>query len=191
MSNQIGYLQILHRNKNYRKLWVGSVVSQIGDWFSYVAVLGMVWQLTESGMVLALTMISRAIPYALTGMAAGVLLDRRDRKKVLITCDVIRAVLAVGYIFIQSPSLIWMVYLLGGAMQAITAFFSPGVNAYIPSIVSKKELSTANALQQSTNGATMVLGSAIGGALVALIGRDLAFLLNGFSYLFSAVCVFT
>lgn len=181
----VGYLQLLRTNSQFRNLWIGSVVSQIGDWFSYVAVLGLVWELTGSGTVLALTMISRAIPFSIAGMVAGVALDRYDRRKILIISDLLRALLAIGYIFVHSPNLIWLVYVLGGAMQTFTAFFSPGVNALTPNIVAKEELGTANALRQSTFGATMILGSAIGGVILAYIGRDMTFILNSISFLLS------
>lgn len=185
-NETIGYMQLLRTNAKYRNLWFGNVISSLGDWFSYVAVLGLVWEVTGSGTSLALTMISRSIPFVIAGMVAGVVLDRKDRRKILIVCDIVRAILAFGYLFVQSVDMIWLVFFLGGFMQVFTAFFSPGVNALLPKLVSNEELGTANALRQSTGGATMVLGSAIGGAIIAFMGRDMAFVLNGISFMLSA-----
>ena len=88
------FVSLLRHNRNYRNTWIGQVVSEIGDHFNNIAVFGLVLAHTGSGMVVAGVMLSRAIPAMLAGPVAGVVLDRMDRKRVMIASDLIRPVVA-------------------------------------------------------------------------------------------------
>jgi MFS family permease len=187
----LGYFELLRINSAIRMVWLGKLCSMLGDWISYVAVMGLVMDITGSGVVVAAVMISRALPFTLFGMVSGVLLDRIDRRTVLIYSDIIRALLAFGFLAVHSGNELWLVYLLGGAMQSLTAFFNPGLNAVIPSICHEKQIVTANALMQATSGAAMIVGSALGGVIISLTGRDWGFVMNGFSFIISAVCIWS
>src|SRR5205807_1755469 len=92
------FLHVLKTNRNYRYTWMGQVVSEIGDHFNNIAVFSLVLANTHSGLAVSGVMLSRAVPAVLAGPIAGVLLDRLDRKKVMIASDVIRAVVALGFI---------------------------------------------------------------------------------------------
>src|SRR5882762_7813264 len=94
----ISFWQLLSRNRNYRYTWTGQVVSEIGDHFNNIAVFSLALATTKSGLVVSGVMLSRAIPAVLAGPIAGVLLDRLDRKKVMIASDIIRAIVALGFI---------------------------------------------------------------------------------------------
>src|SRR5450759_2897640 len=85
------FLLLLRRNRNYRNTWIGQVVSEIGDHFNNVAVFGLVLAQTHNGMVVTGVMLARAIPAILAGPLAGVLLDRFDRKRMMIASDLVRA----------------------------------------------------------------------------------------------------
>jgi MFS family permease len=185
----MGYIELLSTNSAFRMVWLGKVYSLLGEWIGYVAVMGLVIDLTGSGLVVAAVMISRALPITIFGMLSGVLLDRIDRKKVLIYSDTIRGFLAFGYLTVNSDSDIWLVYLLGGTMQSLTAFFNPGLNAVIPSICKEEERVTANALFQATSGAAMIVGSALGGVIISLTEREWGFIINGITFLLSAYCM--
>ena len=185
----MGYMELLRTNAEFRLVWFGKVFGLLGEWIGYVAVMGLVMDLTGSGLVVAVVMISRALPFTLFGMISGVLLDRIDRKKVLIVSDIFRGMLAFGFLAVNSGSEIWLVYLLGGAMQSLAAFFNPGLNAVIPSICREEERVTANALLQATFGAAMIVGSALVGVILALTGREWGFLVNGITFFLSAFCI--
>ena len=86
------FLELLRRNRNYRYTWMGQVVSEIGDNFNNIAVFALAMQLTHSGLVVMGVMLSRAIPAVTMGPLAGVLLDRFDRKRIMIASDLMRAV---------------------------------------------------------------------------------------------------
>src|ERR1700690_26944 len=93
------FLQLLKSNRNYRYAWSGQVVSEIGDHFNNVAVFSLALANTRSGLVVSGIMLARAIPAVLAGPIAGVLLDRLDRKRVMIASDAVRAIVALGFIF--------------------------------------------------------------------------------------------
>ena len=88
------FFQLLRSNRNYRYAWTGQVVSEIGDHFNNIAVFSLALQATGSGLVVSGVMLSRAVPAILAGPLAGVLLDRVDRRKVMVGSDLIRAVIA-------------------------------------------------------------------------------------------------
>src|SRR3974390_3270754 len=111
------FFSLLRQNHNYRNTWIGQVVSEIGDHFNNVAVFGLVLAHTKSGMVVTGVMLARAIPAILVGPLAGVVLDRFDRKKVMIASDLIRAVVAAGFIFTVHRPDTWLVYLLSALLM--------------------------------------------------------------------------
>ena len=94
-----GFSTLLRQNRNYRYTWIGQVVSEIGDHFNNVAVFSLVLETTKSGMVVSGVMLARAIPAMLAGPLAGVVLDRLDRKRIMIASDLIRAVVAACFVF--------------------------------------------------------------------------------------------
>src|SRR5271165_2927547 len=92
------FFELLCRNRNYRFAWTGQIVSEIGDNFNNIAVFSLAMALTHSGLVIMGVMLSRAIPAIAIGPMAGVLLDRFDRKRIMIASDLVRAVVALGFI---------------------------------------------------------------------------------------------
>ena len=92
------FIDLLRRNRNYRCTWMGQVVSEVGDYFNNIAVFSLVMQTTGSGLVVSGVMLSRAIPAVMAGPIAGVVLDRFDRKQIMIASDLIRAVVALGFV---------------------------------------------------------------------------------------------
>ena len=85
------FLQLLRQNRNYRYTWMGQIVSEIGDNFNNIAVFSLAMALTHSGLVITGIMLSRAIPVVAIGPLAGVVLDRFDRKQIMIASDLVRA----------------------------------------------------------------------------------------------------
>ena len=180
------FTDLLGRNRNYRYTWMGQVVSEIGDHFNNVAVFSLALATSRSGLVVSGIMLSRAIPAVLAGPFAGVLLDRVDRKRVMIASDLVRAVVAAGFIFtIRHPDP-WLLYLLSGLLMFASPFFTSGRASILPSIASREELHTANSLTQTTQWTTLTLGAFLGGAAVMQFGYEWAFFLNALSFLFSA-----
>jgi predicted MFS family arabinose efflux permease len=183
------FLQLLKRNRNYRYAWSGQVVSEIGDHFNNVAVFALALANTRSGLVVTGIMLSRAIPAVMAGPVAGVILDRLDRKRIMIASDLIRAVVALGFILAIPRSDTWLLYLLSALLMFASPFFTSGRSAILPTIANKEELHTANSLTQTTQWMTLTIGALLGGTSVVQFGYKWAFTFNALSFVFSAACI--
>lgn len=177
---------LLRQNPNYRYTWMAQVVSEVGDYFNNIAVFALVMEKSGSGMVVSGVMLARAIPAVLAGPVAGVLLDRLDRKKIMIASDLIRAMIALAFVFTVEQPRPWLLYVLSGALMFASPFFSAGRAAILPTITTQDELHTANSLTQTTQWATLTAGTLLAGYSAAVMGYKAAFLLNSLSFIFSA-----
>jgi MFS family permease len=186
----VTYRQLLGGNANFRHLWSGQVVSEIGDWLNHIAVFALALELAGTayqGRAIAVYAIARHLPLFVFGPIAGVVVDRTDRRRVMIVADVVRAVLAAGFLFAQKFSSLPLIYAVGASLFAVSAFFNAAKRATIPVIVTDpEELLGANSLSASTTAATIAIGSALGGLVATFISRDLVFVLNAVTFLASA-----
>lgn len=184
------YRQLLAANADFRRLWTGQVISEIGDWFNNIAVLALAIQLAgpgREGQAVAFYAIARHLPLFLFGPLAGVVVDRVDRRRVMIVADVSRAVLALGFLLANVTGKLPVIYIVGAALFAVSSFFNAAKRASIPNIVQGTgQLLSANSLSASTTAATIALGSALGGLLSTFIGRNAVFILNAATFLISA-----
>jgi MFS family permease len=183
------FVRLLRDNHNYRNLWIGQVVSEVGDHFNNIAVFSLAVGTTKSGLVVSGVMLARAIPAMLIGPAAGVLLDRFNRKHIMIASDLMRAVVAALFILTVRRHDTWLLYVLSGLLMTASPFFTSGRAAILPSIATREELHTANSLTQTTGWTTLTIGTFLGGASVAQLGYDWAFFANAMSFLVSALCI--
>ena len=183
------FVELLKGNRNYRWTWSGQIVSEIGDHFNNVAVFSLALATTHSGLVVTGVMLSRAIPAVMAGPVAGVLLDRLDRKRVMIASDLVRAVVALGFILAIPRHDTWLLYLLSALLMFASPFFTSGRSAILPTIANTEELHTANSLTQTTQWMTLTVGSLLGGTTIGPFGYKWAFAFNALSFLFSAACI--
>ena len=142
-----GFFGLLRGNRNYRVMWSGQIVSEVGDHYNNVAVFALALANTGSGLVVAGILISRAICAVLAGPIAGVLLDRMDRKRIMIISDLVRAVIAILFIVGIPQGRTWLLYVLSGILMFASPFFSSGRASILPTIASKHELHSANSLR--------------------------------------------
>jgi MFS family permease len=170
-------------------MWSGQVVSEVGDHFNNIAVLSLAIHATKSGGVISGIMLSRAIPAVMVGPVAGVMLDRFDRRRIMIASDLVRAAVALGFILAIFYSQEWLLYLLSALLMVASPFFSSGRSAILPTIATKEELHTANSLTQTTGWLTLAVGAFFGGTVVEAFGYRVAFLFNSLSFIVSAFCV--
>jgi len=177
---------LLRQNPNYRYTWMAQVVSEIGDYFNNIAVFALVMEKSGSGLVVTGVMLARAIPAVLAGPVAGVLLDRLDRKQIMIASDLARALIALGFVFTIHQPRPWLLYVLSAGLMFASPFFTAGRAAILPTIATKDELHAANSLTQTTQWATLTAGTLLAGYSAAWLGYHWAFVLNSFSFLFSA-----
>jgi MFS family permease len=183
------FTRLLARNRNYRWTWMGQIVSEVGDHFNNVAVLSLAMDETHNGAAIAALMLSRAIPAIVVGPLAGVLLDRFDRRKIMIASDLVRGVLALGFILAIRYHSTWLLYLLSALLMMASPFFTSGRSAILPAIATDAELHTANSLTQTTGWMTLACGAFFGGTTAARFGYQVAFVFNSLSFFFSAFCI--
>jgi MFS family permease len=180
---------LLRTNRDFRYLWLGQVVSQLGDWFDTIALFTLVLKLTGSGKAVGLVMVARFLPSVVLGPLSGVLADRFDRRRIMIASDVARALVVLGFLFVRSPEQMWLVYVLTVLQLAFSAFFEPARSAALPSVVAERDLVPANALSSVTWSAMLTLGAAVGGPVTDLFGTDAAFIIDSLTYLVSAALI--
>jgi MFS family permease len=178
---------VVRRNAGFRRLYAANAVSQVGDWLNVVALLSLLLELTGKGEAVALVYLTRFVPFFVVGPPAGVLADRISRRAILVTCDLLRAALVLCLLFVRSPDQLWIVYLVMTAHAVASAFFDPAQAAMVPNLVSREELVFASALENSLWSIAVAVGSAVGGVILAVAGRDVAFLCDAASFIASAL----
>lgn len=187
----VGYVQLLRQNAAFRNLWLGQVVSQMGDWFDTIALYTIILKLTGSGRDVGLLMVARFVPSFVFGPLSGVVADRFSRRTIMIVSDILRAFVVLGFLFVRRPDQLWMIYVLTVLQLIFSTFFEPARTASVPSIVSDRELLPANAISSVTWSAMLTIGAAIGGVVTGLFGTNAAFVLDSMSYVLSAVFIFS
>jgi MFS family permease len=178
---------------DYRNLWIGQFISVVGDALAYntltFAILGMAKDAGEkSGSYLATLAVLSALPSLLIGMIAGTVVDRANRKYIMIGSDIIRGFLALGFLVVHDLDHVWLFYCVSICMSAVSTFFYPARTALMPQILTKKQLLAANALGQLTITLSFVIGAAIAGFMVgqtdtkapAFIADSLSFFVSAF-----------
>jgi predicted MFS family arabinose efflux permease len=188
-STQVGYIDLLRRNRSFRQLWLGQVVSQLGDWFNTIALYTIILKLTGSGRDVGLLLVARFVPSFLFGPMSGVVADRFSRQRIMIVSDLLRAVVVLGFLFVRSADQLWILYVLTVLQLGLSTFFEPAKTAAIPSVVEDRELVAANAISSVTWSVMLTLGAAIGGVMTDLFGTDVAFVLDAGTYLLSAALI--
>ena len=182
----IGYLQLIRRNKNFRQLWFGQIVSLLGDWFNLIASATLVAQLTDSGLAVSGLFVVRMLAPFLMSPIAGVVADRYNRKWILILSDLFRAVIVLGFLLVRRPEHVWFLYTLTALQLGLSGFFFPARSAILPDLVSREELGAANALSSATWSVMLALGAALGGLVSGQFGSTVAFIVDALTFVLSA-----
>jgi MFS family permease len=185
----VGYIDLLRRNRSFRQLWLGQVVSQMGDWFDTIALYTIILKLTGSGRDVGLLLVARFVPSFFFGPISGVIADRFSRRTIMIVSDILRAWVVLGFLFVRRPDQLWIIYVLTVFQLGLSTFFEPAKTAAIPSIVEDHELVAANAISSVTWSAMLTIGAAVGGFITGWFGTDVAFILDAATYLLSAALI--
>ena len=183
------YLQLVRGNRNFRRLWMAQIVSEIGDWFYTLSIYTLLLQLTGRASSVALALVLQVLPQTFVGPTAGVVNDRLRRKHVMIAADLVRVVVVLAMLLVRSRSTVWLVYPLLLAETVMAAFFEPARNSVIPNIAAHGEVLIANTLASATWSVNLLIGASVGGVVAAFFGRDAVFILNALSFLASAVLI--
>jgi MFS transporter, DHA3 family, macrolide efflux protein len=187
-------LRSLFRNRNFVPLWIGQLVSYIGDQFMLIAVLAVIQQVQaendRSSLPIVFFGISLAAPQLLFGLIGGVLVDKQDRKWTMIISDIARALALFAMLVVnRQPDRLWVLYLAVFVIGTAQMLFYPARASALPAVVRKKDLAAANALLEAGFVVALIFGSGAAGLLVAQFGENFAFVFNGIAFLFSAVMI--
>jgi MFS family permease len=183
------YARLVRQNRNFRRLWMAQIVSEIGDWFYTLAIYSLLLQLTGRASSVALALVLQVLPWTFFGPTAGVVNDRIRRKRVMIAADLARVVIVLAMLLLRSRSMVWMVYVLLLLETVMAAFFEPARSAVIPNVVRREDVILANTLSSTAWSLNLMLGATLGGLVAALLGRDAVFVLNALSFLASALLI--
>ncbi len=185
----VGYLQLVRQNPAFRNIWVGEVISFFGDWFNLIASASLVAMLTKSGLAVGGLFVIRMLAPFLVSPLAGVAADRFNRKWLLITADLLRAVIVLGFLLVHDSGQIWLLYTLTALQLAISGFFNPARDAILPDITLPAELGTANAMSAATWSVMLAVGAALGGLAAGQWGIYPAFIIDSASFVISALMI--
>jgi MFS family permease len=184
------YLHLLRRNPNYARLWSAQVVSLLGDWFNTIVLSALVVKYSDgSGVAISLLLLARFLQPLLVSPLAGVLLDRFDRRKLLIISDIARVVIVLGFLVVSSAHQLWLIYVLTIAQFSFSAIFEPGRSALLPAVVQRDDLVTANILGSVTWSVMLAVGGALGGLVAASLGTEIALLFDASTFAISALLI--
>jgi MFS family permease len=178
---------LLRRNRDVRMVFGAQVVSYLGDWFAFVALAGLVEDVTDSRFLVSLVLVSMTIPGLFMSPIAGSFADRFDRRKILIVVSVLQAFAAL-LLLLHSAAGIWITFVAQCLIAGLAAFVGPSSSASVPNLVDNDDdLRKTNALFGSTWGTMLAVGAALGGVFAAVFGRDAAFIANAVSFVVAAL----
>ena len=188
--DSLTYMQLLRRNRSFRRLWIGQVISELGNWFNFIAALGLVREVSHAAPeVTTLILICRLVPFTLFSPLAGAFVDRWSRRTVMIATDLLRLLVALGFLFVRGPQDVWIAYLCTGLLSFFGTFFEAAKNAAVPNITGERDLLAGNALMFSSRFLLLSIGAALGGWTASQVGYSAAFVINAISFALSAYSV--
>ncbi len=183
----LSFYRLLRQNPDFAKLWIAQVISLFGDWFNFIALTALVSRYTDSsGLAVSGLLLARFLPPLLAGPFAGVLVDRFDRKRLLIWSDILRACIGVLLLSATSRDQLWLIYTATILQFTLSAVFEPGRSALVPHLVGKDNLLRANTLGNVTWSVMLAAGAALGGAVASLWGPAVALAIDAASFALSA-----
>lgn len=181
----------LLNTRDFGLLFSGQVISQIGDSLNKVALLWFVYELTGSAIKMAVIGLLQTIPPLLFGPVIGVYLDRLPKKAVMIWVDLVRTlmILCIPAFYAMNALTLPRLYLLVFLIAIVSTVFGPALASAVPHLVNRSQLTSANALIQSTTYIGIVVGPAASGLGIALIGAQNVLYIDAATFLVSALCL--
>ncbi len=182
--------ELIKGNRNFRNLLAGQYVSELGNWFNFIAGQGIVRSVTGGAVEpLMIFLICRTLPWALLMPIAGTLADRISRWKLMMITDIIRIFLSLSFIFVRSEKDLWIIYVGSVVMSVAASLFDGAKSAATPNLVGKEGLLAGTALMFSSRFLLMALGNVLGGIAVTFLGYEVAFVINSLSFLVSSYTI--
>ena len=185
------YVKFLRSNQQFRRFWLAGVISQFGNWFNYIAIFVLLKELTGSGQAVSWFLIAKFMPTSVFGPAAGIIADRLPRKAIMISCDLARVVVVLGFLFVRCPEHVWLIYFLALVQETLWSFANPARQASVPNLCRPDELNLANALSGASWSVLLAFGAALGGLATAVAGWETAIIIDALTFLLSAIMLST
>jgi CRP-like cAMP-binding protein/sugar phosphate permease len=176
------------RHRDFRLMWIGQLVQTAGTALTSLAASILVYRLTGSALSVGLMMMATAAPSLLVGLFAGVVVDRYDRKRIMVVTEIMRAVLVLLIPFLVPYSIVWL-YVIVALTSAISQFYDPAHESVLPEIAPEEELAAANSLMAISSFGATAIGFAASGLLASAASVDAAFYINAITFLFSALAI--
>ncbi len=178
------YWQVLKRNPELAKMWLAQVISLMGDWFNTVVLSTLVAQYSNgSGLAISLFLMARFVPPLFVGPFTGVIVDRFNRKTVLILTNFLRALVVPLFLLANSPDMLWVIYGVTIIQFCLSALFEPAQSAIIPSLVKEEDLVDANTLLSITWSSMLAIGAVLGGVFAYFFGVQASLLADAATFL--------
>ena len=181
---------MLRNNRDIRALFIAQVVSYAGDWFAYVAFVGLVQDYTDLPLLVTMVYVAQSLPAFFMSAVAGPTADRFDRRRILLGVSALQAVAAAGLLVVGSKGTLWFGFVCLCVISALGSFVGPAAQAGIPNLArNPDELKQASLLFGSLWGAMLAVGAALGGLVATIFGRNAAFIANAASFVVAVLFV--
>jgi len=189
-SELVGYGSVLS-NRRFALLWSGQTISWLGDSVYLIALLWLVQDLTGSRAMMGLVAACRSLP-SLMGFLAGALVDRSDRRRIMISADLTRGLIVMAVPLLASLGLLraWQLPLVAACLGLVAVFFVPARQALLPALVDGEDLVSANALMTISMQLVHAVGFAAGGLLISVVGILPLFMINAATFGVSALNIY-
>ena len=183
----IGYSDLVRGNANFRLVWFSQLISLLGDWFNLIAATSLIAILTQSGTALGGLLVLYMLGPFLVSPVSGVVIDRYNRKYVIIAANIAQALTVLGFLWVRDASQIWILYVLTAIQQILSGFLLPTQDAMLPEIVSPREIGTANTLINASWSVMLTIGAALGGLVASTLGIYWAFTIDALTFFAAAI----
>jgi MFS family permease len=177
------------RQRNFALLWLGGLISTMGDWVLNVGLPIYAYLLTRSVLVLSISVLLTSIPNIVFGSIAGVFVDRWDRKRTMVIVNLLLALGLLPLLFVRSADSIWIIYLVALVESSLEQFSTPAENALLPTLVGEVHLVQANALNSVTSNLARLIGPALGGLIAAVFALNGIVLADAVSFVVAALLI--
>ncbi|MCP4444831.1 MAG: MFS transporter [Myxococcales bacterium] len=186
MSSVVRYRDLWRANRDFRMFFCGQLVSFLGDWFTTIALYSAVAEFTSSALALTLVLVCKTSPIFLIAPIAGPIVDRVDRRRLLIATDTTRGFLALLFIALHQLGSLPAIYACAIASTLVAGIAIPAKQAVLPRIVSAQAYAVANAMGGASWAGMLTLGAAVGGTATAVLGIDASFVIDACTFGVSA-----
>ena len=191
MENLQKYITLITKNKDFQKLFAARLITLGGDWLLTVPLLGIIYDLTDNPFITSLVLVVQSAPLFLLGSFGGYLADRFDRKKVLAISEFLSGLVVLLILYAVTTESVAFILFSFGMLSIVGFSYMPTSDAALPNVVKKENLAEANVIFFSSWGIMAGLGAGLGGYLTTVISRNLLFTIDFFSFLISALIVFS